>query len=328
MERLEGKVAIVTGASSGLGWQIATRLAERGVKLCVTARRADALEQLVAEIQRKGGQCLAIAGDVTKDEDVRWVVDGCLAHFGQLDILVNDAAVQAYGHFDELPWEQITRIFDVSCFGYFRFARAVLPHFRKLNRGQIINVLSMLSLGGAPLLSAYSAAKHALWGWAQSLSLELYRTGIEISNVMVPSVATPMFDHAPTNLGLAPQPVPPTYDPDLIARTVVKLAQKPKQKAIPVFLQGKLIVFLNRHLPAIGNFLLGNWGERMQTRDQRIDRPRGNLFEPVPQGVGPLGSVPPTSRWLLWGGATAAVLLGAAGLGGVAYGGYRAAKAL
>jgi short-subunit dehydrogenase len=88
-----------------------------------------------------------------------------------MDILVNDAAVQSYGLFEELPWEHITRTFDVTCFGYMRFARAVLPHFRSQGSGHIINVLSMLSKGGAPLLSIYTAAKHALLGWQKSLKL-------------------------------------------------------------------------------------------------------------------------------------------------------------
>ena len=327
MGKLAGQVAIVTGASSGIGWQSAVRLADEGVKLCVTARRKEALEQLRQEIVGRGGECLVIPGDVTRDEDVRRVVDGCLTHYGRLDLLVNDAGVQAYGYFEELAWDQITRIFDVSCFGFFRFARAVLPYFRAQNRGHIINVLSMLSLGGAPLLSAYAAAKHALWGWAQSLSLELYKTGIKVSNLMTPSVSTPMFDHAPTLLGKAPRPVPPTYDTDLAARHVVKLAKRPRQKDVPVFLQGKLILFVNRYLAPLGNALLGRFGEKMQTKDVPLDRPRGNLFEPVPQGVGPRGSVPPTPKWKRWGGAAAVVALGAASVGGAAWGTWRAVRA-
>lgn len=327
-ESLKGKVAIVTGASSGAGWAIARRLAEEGVRLCVTARRRSALEALRDEVVRSGGECLVVPGDVTKDEEVKQVVETCLRHYDRLDLLVNCAGVQAYGYFDQLEWRQIERVFDVSCFGYFRFARAVLPHFREKNEGQIINVLSMLSLGGAPLLSAYSAAKHALWGWAQCLALELYPTGISVSNVMTPSIATPMFDHAPTQLHRAPRPVPPTYSPDVVGRAVVRLAKSQKAKSIPVFLQGRLIVFVNRHLTRVGNFFLGHFGERLQMGDQAIDRPEGNLFQPVEEGVGPRGSVPPTPKWKLWGGATAALLLAVAGAAGLAVGAGRAVRAL
>lgn len=323
-EKLAGKVAIVTGASSGAGWASARQLAAQGVRLCVTARRQSALEALREEVIESGGECLVVAGDVTRDEDVQRVVDTCLQHYGRLDLLVNSAGVQIYGYFDRLEWRQIERVFDVTCFGYFRFARAVLPHFRARNEGQIINVLSMLSLGGAPLLSAYSAAKHALWGWAQCLELELYRTGISVSNVMAPSIATPMFDHAPTQFGRAPRPVPPTYSPDVVARAVVRLARSRKSKSIPVFLQGGLIVFINRHLTKLGSYFLGHLGERLQMSDAHIDRPEGNLFRPMAQGVGPRGSVPPTPKWKLWGSTTAALLLLGAGAAGLRMGARRA----
>jgi short-subunit dehydrogenase len=205
-EDLKGKVAIVTGASSGVGWQSAVRLAEQGVRLCVTARRGEALELLRDEVHRKGGECLAVPGDVTVQEEVDRVVRECLSRYGQVDILVNVAAVQSYGYFDQLPWEHLTRTFDINCFGYMRFARAVLPHFRERGSGHLLNVQSMLSKGAAPLLASYTASKHATLGWAKCLELELRRTGIHVSNVLVPSVATPMFDHAPTQFRLAPMP--------------------------------------------------------------------------------------------------------------------------
>jgi NAD(P)-dependent dehydrogenase (short-subunit alcohol dehydrogenase family) len=77
-EELKGKVAIVTGASSGVGWRSAVRLAEEGMRLCVTARRREALEALRKEVEGRGGECLVVPGDVTVDEDVRWVVSACL----------------------------------------------------------------------------------------------------------------------------------------------------------------------------------------------------------------------------------------------------------
>lgn len=324
MKKLEGQVAIVTGASSGVGWDAARHLANEGVKLCVTARRQDALERLCEEVRSRGGSCIAAPGDVSSQEDVERVVQTCLETYGTIDILVNDAGVQAYAPFEQYEWEEIERVFDVTCFGYFRFARAVLPVFRKNGKGHIINVLSMLSRGGAPLLSAYAAAKHALWGWAQSLQLELTGSGIELSNIFVPSVATPMFDHAPTKMGFAPQPIPPTYDPDLIGREVVRCAKKPNPESVPTFLQGSLILWLQRHAPWVGNVILGKWGAKMQMRPIPLRRERGNLFEPVPQGVGPRGSVPPTKPWVRYG--ATALILGA--LGGAGLGAWKTAKAL
>ena len=93
-ENLQGKVALVTGASSGVGWQSAVRLAEQGVRLCVTARRVEALEKLQYEVRRQGGECLVAPGDVTVQEDVERVVRACMEYYGRVDLLVNVAAVQ------------------------------------------------------------------------------------------------------------------------------------------------------------------------------------------------------------------------------------------
>lgn len=315
MRKLEGQVAIVTGASSGVGWVAATHLAKEGVKLCVTARRAQALQALCREIEAAGGECIAAPGDVTSTEDVERVVQACIDRYGRVDILVSAAGVQSYSLFEQYEWRQIERVFDTTCFGYFRFARAVIPHFRKQGHGHLINVLSMLALGGAPLLSAYAAAKHALWGWSQSLKVELAGSGIDVSNIFVPSVATPMFDHAPTNLGLAPQPIPPTYHPNLIGRDVVRCAKRPNSFSVPSFLQGSLILWMQRLVPGVGEFILRKWGIKMQTRPIPVDRREGNLFRPVEQGVGPTGSVPPTPGWIRYAAST--LIVGTAGAAGV-----------
>ena len=257
MASLRGKVAIVTGASSGVGWQTAIRLAEAGAKLCVTARRGSALELLRDEIVAAGGECLAVPGDVTIEADVRAVVDRCVAQYGRVDLLVNDAAVQAYDWFERQSWEEIERIVDVTFLGQLRFARAVLPHFRAQGSGHVLVVGSMLARGAAPLLSAYIASKHALYGWAKSLALELHGSGIDVSIVQLPSVSTPMFDHAPTHLEFAPQPVPPVYDTDLAARAIVRCAKHPRFEVIPVFLQGTLLLQLDRRAPWIGRAIMG-----------------------------------------------------------------------
>jgi len=317
---VKGQVAIVTGASSGVGWRSAVRLAEAGVKLCVTARTAEALERLRDEVRRRGGECLVVPGDVTVQEDVERVVRECLAHYGRVDVLVNSAGVQSYGLFDELPWEHITRILDVNCLGFMRFARAVLPHFRRQGSGHVLNIQSMLARGAAPLLSAYTASKHATLGWAKSLRLELAGTGIEVSNILVPSVDTNMFAHAPTLLSRAPAPVPPTYDVDVVARSVIAAARRPGKTRVPVFLQGRLILALDVLAPWAGQWLLGRFGARMQQRDVPVERREGNLFQPMLRTYGPHGPVHPTPRWMRYS-ATAGlaalaggVVLGVAGL--------------
>ncbi len=269
---------------------------------------------------RASGECLVAPGDVTVQADVERVVHACLEHYGRVDILVNVAAVQSYGFFEQLQWEHITRTLDVNCLGYMRFARAVLPYFREQGSGHILNIQSMLAKGAAPLLSSYTASKHATLGWAKCLELELRGTGIHISNVLAPSVATPMFDHAPTQFHLQPVPVPPAYEPDVVARAVVRCARRPGRTSVPVFLQGRLILWMDQLVPRVGKWILGRFGARLQMREQPIDRLEGSLFHPVPQGVGPRGSVPPTPRWKRFTALASIAALASGALGGVALG--------
>jgi short-subunit dehydrogenase len=298
---LSRQVALITGASSGVGWQTAIRLGNEGMRLCVSARRATALEELRAHLAGQGVECHVVPGDAAVAEDIERVVAECARHYGKIDVLVNNAAVQIYAPFEGYTWEEIERVFTVTCFSYLRFAREVLRHFHSRGSGHIINVLSMLSIGGAPLLSSYAAAKHAVLGWAESLRLELMGSGIELSTILAPSVATPMFDHAQMKLGRAPKPLPPVYDPDVVAKAVVRCAHKPAHRVMPVFLQGTLIFWVQQLAPWIGDFVLSRWGARLQMRGQAVDPQKGNLFTPVEEGVGPYGSVPPTPAWIRYG---------------------------
>ncbi|MCY1018367.1 SDR family NAD(P)-dependent oxidoreductase [Pyxidicoccus sp. MSG2] len=146
-------------------------------------------------VEDAGGECLVVPGDVTVGEDVDRAVREYLARYGRIDLLVNDAWGQTYGYFDPLPWEHIQRTVDVTCLGFPRFAHAVLPHFRAQGSGHVLNIQSMLSKGAAPLLSVYTAAKHATLGGAKALTLELHGTGIQVSNVLVPR-GQPLPAHA------------------------------------------------------------------------------------------------------------------------------------
>lgn len=308
---LNGSVAIVTGASSGIGWQSAIDFAEKGVRLCVTARREKPLQLLKEEIEKRGGECLVITGDVSQPEDIDRVVSECVKHYGRIDTLLNNASVQVYGKFEDYEWRDIEQIFKVNCFGYLRFARAVLPHFRRQKSGHIVNVLSVLATGSLQLFSIYAATKAAIFGWAKCLGLELSGTDIHVSNILMPAVATPLYDHALNKTGRAHKPLPPIYDTRMAARSVLKVARKPKEEYIPVFWQGKLLLASKDWAPPIRRWVLRKWGMRWQDRNYLKDPNHGNLYHPVPEGFGPKGSLEPTAKWKRF--APAMVLAGAIG---------------
>jgi NAD(P)-dependent dehydrogenase (short-subunit alcohol dehydrogenase family) len=291
------KVALITGASGGLGWATAIQLAEDGYHVCVFARREYALNTLAEEIRALNQECLVVAGDVTQPADVENAVALCIERFGKIDVLINNAAIQIYANFEDYTWEEITRVNDVNYFGYLRFARAVLPGMRKRKSGKILNVLSVMEQGGLQLFSAYSASKHALMGWSKCLKLELKGTGIELSNVILPAMNTPLYDHCETKMGVAPKPLPPIYNVAVGVRSIQKAIRSPSLNHVPVFLQGRLILWSDYFSPQIGNFILNLIGYRGQVR-KNAPVPTGNTWKENPTGVGPKGTLPETPAYV------------------------------
>lgn len=313
---IEGQVALVTGASSGVGWQTAVKLGEEGMRLCLSARREEPLEQLRDELRARGVDVIISPGDVTSDEDVERVVADCIRHHGRLDVLVNVPSVQLFSRFEDYAWPEITRIMDVNFFGYLRLTRAVLPHFHRQGRGHVINVLSVFAEMGFPLFSIYAASKHALMGWADSLRLELRGSGIDVSNILLPTIATPFYDVAPTRLGHEPRPPPPVYSPEAAARAVARCAHRPRARHVPSLLQGKLALGARRWAGPLVDVVLAQLGPRMVTSPKPVDRPEGNLFLPREERFGAHGTARATPFWLRQG-MNAAVLLGVLGASGL-----------
>lgn len=293
---LRGKVALVTGASSGIGWEAALSLARAGMRLAVTARREAALENLAREIRALGGACFVAPGDMTREEDVEQIVAACIAHFGRIDVLVNNAAVQAYAPFEAYSAQEIQRVFDVNCVGTLRFSRHVLPHFRAQKSGHFVNISSVLAKGAVPLFSLYSATKHAILGWSETLRHELAGSGIAVSTILMPAVATPLYDHVANRLGVATKPLPPIYPTTLAGQWVRRCVEDPRPVMIPSLMQGKLLFAFSRWLPRARDFVVQNFGWRLQLRDQLAPFTEGNLFEPGADAGGPEGSVKPTPR--------------------------------
>lgn len=312
---LDGQVALVTGASSGVGWQTAGALGDAGMKVCVTARRQEEVERLQRSLEARGVEALAVAGDVTRADDVERVVSRCVDRFGRLDLLVNVPSVQLFAPFEGYRWDEIARVVDVNFYGYLRLARAALPWFRRQGSGHILNVGSVFSEMGFPLFSIYAATKHAVLGWADALRLELHGSGIEVSTVLLPTVATPFYDVAPTRLGKEPRPPPPVYSPAFAARAIVRCARRPRARSVPALLQGKLALAGRRLFPAPVDFVLARWGASLVTGARAVERGDGNLFAPPEDIAGADGTARATPAWLRLG-MDAAVLGAVAGVAG------------
>ena len=190
---LTGKVAIVTGASRGIGEAIATTFAQAGAQVVVSSRKQAALDAVAAKIQEQGGQALAVAAHTGDSEAVNALVARTVEHFGGVDIVVNNAATNP--HFgplltaDEGQWQ---KILDVNVMGYFRVAKAAVPEMQKRGGGKIINVASIAGLKPLPAMGVYSVSKAAVVMLTQALAQELGPHNIQV-NAIAPGMIKTRF---------------------------------------------------------------------------------------------------------------------------------------
>jgi short-subunit dehydrogenase len=188
-----GRTALITGASSGIGRDIAGSLARMGANVALLARRKELLHELADEIASDDRAPLVLAADVTKSEEARAAVERALGEFGHLDILINSAGILQAGTVESTSVETLDRMMRVNVYGTLNMIQAVLPSMRKARTGNLVNIGSLAGRRGTPPLGGYCATKFALVGLTEALRVELFGSGVKLSLVMPGVVATPMI---------------------------------------------------------------------------------------------------------------------------------------
>jgi NAD(P)-dependent dehydrogenase (short-subunit alcohol dehydrogenase family) len=280
---LGDQVVVITGASSGIGRETALQLAARGASVVLAARNQEALEEVARQVERIGGRAEAVPTDVASWPQVQALAERAVERFGRIDTLANVAAVSLYATVEQATPEEIEQVIRVDLLGQIHGVKAVLSHMRRQGSGTIINVGSALSERAVPLQAAYSAAKHGLKGFTEALRLELDReqSGISVVLIEPSSVNTPLFDHARSKVGRKPMPIPPIYEPSVVAEAIVSAAERPTRKIV-VGGSGKLLVLAERVDPRLLDLYM-LFGDRM-VKSQLTEEPpseRDNLFAPV-----------------------------------------------
>jgi NAD(P)-dependent dehydrogenase (short-subunit alcohol dehydrogenase family) len=193
MNRLEGKVAIVTGGNAGIGEAIAKRFADEGAAVVITGRRQSELDRVISGIRHNKGKALSVAGTVTDEAHAQDVAQRTLDSFGRIDILVNNAGVGEFGkrlhETDDAAW---ATLLDVNLTGVFRMTRAILHQMLKQGRGAIVNISSVASLVGIPGAPAYAASKGGLDALTRALAIDYAKDGIRCNVVNPGLINTPM----------------------------------------------------------------------------------------------------------------------------------------
>ncbi len=205
-----GRTMLVTGASSGIGYDVALVLAGLGVKSALLARRQVLLDDLASAIREQGGDALVLTADIRRREEVREAVARGLSEFGHIDILVNSAGILEPSLVETMEPESLQRMLEVNVHGTLHAIQAVLPSMRRAGSGNIVNIGSLAGRRGMPPLGGYSATKFALVGLTEALRVELFGTGVRIALVMPGVVDTPMIrgDGQPERHGRFPERFP------------------------------------------------------------------------------------------------------------------------
>jgi NAD(P)-dependent dehydrogenase (short-subunit alcohol dehydrogenase family) len=229
--RLKGKVAIVTGASDGIGAAIARRFGAEGATVAVNyVRSADKAAQVVRDIEAAGGQARAYQADVSKLPDIERLTSSAIADFGHVDIVVNNAGVFRTVSVTETTEEIWDEQLDLNLKGTFFMVKALLPHFRARGGGKVINISSIAGVGAFPNCPAYCAAKGGVVNLTRALAVELGKERINVNAIAPGNIATPLNAHVrkdPEWVAMMARMTPTGIaflDPDDLTGTAVFLA--------------------------------------------------------------------------------------------------------
>jgi NAD(P)-dependent dehydrogenase (short-subunit alcohol dehydrogenase family) len=258
---LSGRVAAITGASSGIGLACAKHLAREGVAVVLGARRVALLEATAEQIRAAGGRAAVVQMDVTREADVLALVARATREFGRLDVMICNAGFGYYGPIDETPSDVMHRMMDVNYMGTFYGARAALPIFRAQRSGHLIFISSIVGRRGIPLMGGYTATKAAQAGLAESLRAEFAGSPIHVTSVYPISTPTEFIDAMARDFGHKISGLGPKQSVDDVARAIVKCVRRPRPEVYPMPISRGLTI-LNALAPGFTDWFVRKYGRR------------------------------------------------------------------
>jgi NADP-dependent 3-hydroxy acid dehydrogenase YdfG len=265
---INGKVIIVTGASSGIGEATAREFAQAGAITVLAARRAERLERLQQEIEGMGGQALAVPTDLTELDQITNLVQTVLSAFGRIDVLANIAGWAFYDWFEELSSAELRRTYEVNVIGLAELTRQVIPTMKAQRSGFILNMSSYVSRISVPPLTVYASTKYAVEGLTDGLRRALLPWGIAVMRVHPSSVSGTEFNkRVMRDGGVEYQAVPiGRISRERLARHIVGLVEKPR-RALFISRVYEVPVVLNKLFPEIVDWVSATWVRRKRKRE-------------------------------------------------------------
>ena len=281
---MSSRVVVVTGASAGVGRATAVAFGARGDRVALLARGRSGLEAAAREVEEAGGTALPIPTDVADYEQVESAARQVEDELGPMEVWVNNAFSSVFAPFMSISMAEFRRTTEVTYLGFVHGTRAALDRMLPRDRGALVHVGSALAYRAIPLQSAYCGAKHAIQGFHESLRCELLHDGRNVHTTMVqlPAVNTPQFDWVLSRLPKHPQPVPPIYQPEVVARQIVYAADHPERREYVVGGSAVATIAGNRlSADLLDRYLARTGYDSQQTPDLPASATGSNLWEPL-----------------------------------------------
>jgi short-subunit dehydrogenase len=283
-KKVSGRVAIITGASSGIGRATALELSKSGMNLVLAARRSNLLEDVAKECRKAGAHAIAVPTEISDPAAVEMLAAKAIREFGDFDIWINNAGVTTIGRFQDVPQEEDRRVIEVNVLGYLYGAKQAIRHFIRRGKGTLINVSSIVGKLSEPYSSAYTASKHAVRGLGLSLRQELWlekHQNIHVCTVLPAVIDTPLFQHAGNHIGHPIKAMPPVYSAGEVARAILHLIETPQDEVF-VGRSAKMMNTAESMIPWQTHKQLAKAIDKKHFHEALYVEPdAGNLFEPM-----------------------------------------------
>jgi short-subunit dehydrogenase len=285
LKPLNQQVIFITGATSGIGLATVYLAVGQGAKVFMLSRNEDELQELQDEMRLKGYETAYAVADVAEYDQLLLAADKCLMTFGRIDTWINNAGITIYSKLLETSDEEAKRLFDTNFWGVVNGCKVAIP-LLKSSGGALINLGSVLSEVALPIQGIYSASKHAVKAYTDSLRRELMAENapISVSLVMPGAIDTPYTLHGRSHIG-EPVHTPPVYGAEVAAETVLKCAFKPTRE-IGVGSSAYLFPFMDKYFPKLQDLIMSKF--YMEKNQKLLGEPshrekgnRGSLFAPL-----------------------------------------------
>jgi len=265
---LRGAVVIVTGASSGIGAATAVACGREGMRVVLAARRKDRLEGVADAVRAVGAEARVVPTDVREEAAVQALVDGTVAAWGRLDVLVNNAGAGLLATVAQTRASEFEAMMRVNYLSVVYGVLAALPHMRRQGDGHIVNVASVVGKRAAPFLAAYAASKFAVVGLSEALRMELRREGIRVTCVCPIGTATEFRDAAENRLGVSSGGGGPIQSAEHVARGIVRALRRARPEVHP-YPPARALFLMNALAPGLVDRLMMALSPRARRRAAR-----------------------------------------------------------